>query len=276
MSNGNVTPLWQIATTFTATVGTVGEGILGRITSKGLLPVAVVDGGSGVFGNFYSNDTTPIARDATSKELGTIGFLYGLNVVGNDWEQLQSFAADADITASTIDNALGTNAFNFARDVASGNYTPATSDGTDADSVAAVTKGPLNSNGFNYAWNGATWDRVRSATVFKTVVATALGETTVWDPAAGKKIRLMGYTISVAGTLAATGVETIQLLDGNGGTVIKNHLATVTVTTPTGDTQLGADLGQGLVLTTDANLRIKLGTAMATGGVAINAWGTEE
>lgn len=271
----NEIPLYKIATTFTATIGNTGTSVQALITSKGLLPVALVDGGSGVFGNFYSNDSNPIARDATSKELGTLGFTYGLNINGNDWEPLQSMIGDADVVPSVLDNILGVIGFTNVKDVGTGNFTALTGDGNDADSVAAVAKGPANINGFNYVWNGTTWDRVRGAVVFKTVVATAAGETTVWDPAAGKKVRLMGYTISVSGTLAATATQTIQLLNGNGGAVIANHLATV-ADTVTGDTQMGADLGQGNLLTADANLRIKLGTAMATGGVAINAWGTEE
>lgn len=272
----NVTPLYQVAATFTATIGVVGEAVLGRITTKGLVPTALVDGASGVFGNFYSNDTNPIARDGTSKELGTIGFNYSLNNNSNDWEPIQSFVGSVDVSTADTENLLGVLGFTLGKDTASGNFTPVPSDGNDADAVAAVAKGPLNVNSFAYVWNGATWDRVRGATIYKTVIATAAGETTVWDPAGGKKIRLMGYTISVAGTLAATGVQTIQLLDGNGGTVIKNHVATVTATTPTGDSQMGADLGNGQLLTTDANLRVKLGTAMDTGSVTVNAWGTEE
>lgn len=238
MSNGTNKVLWKVATTFGASIGAAGDGVLPLITDKGLIPVAIVDGGSGSFGTFYANSENPIATDATSRELGVIGFT-------------------------------------FSFDVATAAWTRITSDGNDADGVAAVAAGILNINGFNYVWNGTTWDRVRGAVVYKTVVATALGETTVWDPAGGKKVRLMGYTISVAGTLAATGVQTIQLLNGNAGTVIANHLATV-ADTPTGDSQMGADWGQGQLLTTDANLRIKLGTAMTTGGVAINAWGVEE
>ena len=237
--SGTERPLWEIATSFADSLGPIKTAIMGRVTDKGLVPVAIIDGGSGSFGSFYANSENPIFTDPTSKELGTIGFTYSLDATAGDWQS----------------------------DISSGN---------EADALVALTNGIKNVLSYSYVFNGATYDRVRGAIVYKTVVATAAGETTVWTPAAGKRVRLMGYTLSVAGTLAATGVETIQLLNGNAGTAFANHLATVTQTTPTGDTQMGADLGQGKLLTADANLRIKLGTAMSTGGVAINAWGIEE
>jgi hypothetical protein len=48
-------------------------------------------------------------------------------------------------------------------------------------------------------FNGATWDRERTPTVFKDVSAVAIGTiATVWTPANGKKFRLMGGAISVS------------------------------------------------------------------------------
>jgi hypothetical protein len=144
----------------------------------------------------------------------------------------------------------------------------------DADAVSGAQFG-LAVASFAYGWDGAAWDRARIATIFKTVIATAAGNTAVWTPAAGKQFRLMGYSISIAGTLAATGVLTVELVDQ--ATVIKNHVATVAQTTPTGDTQIGIDLGQGQLSAAANNiLQVNLSVAMATGGVAVNAWGTEE
>lgn len=179
--------------------------------------------------------------------LPTIAFGYGLNIVSQSsgnvfWEQQVNGPATAD--------ALVPNATGNARDIAQ-----------------------------LFGFNGTTFDRVRIANVFHSVIATAAGSTAVWTPTAGKRFRLMGYTISVAGTLAATGVQTIKLEDS--ATVIKNHLANV-IETPSasisgGDTQIGVDLGQGELSATVNNvLNINLSTAMATGGVAINVWGTEE
>lgn len=107
---------------------------------------------------------------------------------------------------------------------------------------------------------------------FGNAIATAAGNTGVLSVTIGKLLRLMGYTISVAGTLAAAGVQQIQLVDAASSAILATHFATVD-TTATGDTQIGADLGNGILLT-GYLLYVNLGTAMATGGVAVNAWGT--
>jgi hypothetical protein len=161
----------------------------------------------------------------------------------------------------------------------SGVSNPAESGNSTQDGLAPQSVGNQVVIAQLFGWNGASFDRIRVANVFKTVVATAAGSTVVWTPTAGKSFRLMGYTISVAGTLAATGVQALQFLDG--ATAIKNYFADV-IQTPTvsisgGDTQIGADLGQGQLSAAVNNvLSISLGSAMVTGGVAVNAWGTEE
>lgn len=115
---------------------------------------------------------------------------------------------------------------------------------------------------------------IRVANIFRTVVADTAGDTTIWTPAAGRRFRLMGYAISVAGTVASLGVQTIALSDSSD--TFANHLAAVGATV-LGDSQLGADLGQGaLSQTADDPLVITLGTTMTAGGVAVNVWGTEE
>lgn len=124
--------------------------------------------------------------------------------------------------------------------------------------------------------NGPEFVALRTATVFRTVVADAAGETTIWTPAAGLRFRLLGYTISVCGTLAALGVETIDFLDGTGGAIIASHLAAVGATV-SGDSQISAQLGNGILsAVADNELVVDLGTAFTDGGVAINVWGTEE
>lgn len=145
----------------------------------------------------------------------------------------------------------------------------------NADGQAPTSTGNLLAVAQNFAWNGASYDRVRVANVFKNTVQTATGPTTIWTPAGGKRIRLMGFTLSISGTLAALGTLTIQLLDV--AAVIDTHFATVNSATPLGDTQIGVDLGQGQLLAAANDiLRIQLSNAMLTGGVAIKAWGTEE
>ena len=52
-----------------------------------------------------------------------------------------------------------------------------------------------------------SYDRLRYASLDKAVVASAVGNTAVWTPAAGKKFRLMG------GSIIASGAVSFQLLD---------------------------------------------------------------
>ena len=153
---------------------------------------------------------------------------------------------------------------------------------TPLSSVALTSDGIAISAGLataaaNVAFNGTSWDRIRASNVFKTVVATASGNTAVWTPTAGKKFRLLAWRLSVAGTLAAAGTQVIQLRDGS-TTVIARAGANVAQTLPAGDSQIGEDYGaEGqLSALADNVLNINLGTAMASGGVYIDVWGTEE
>jgi hypothetical protein len=215
----------------------------------------------------------------TIDSLGLVvaSFGYAFNNTNQSWfaVETQSTAADAlptnpEGSLLTISQGFGFNGATFDR---------LRSAGSNADGLAAEAQGQQTVIAQLFGWNGASFDRVRVANVSHTALVTAAGTTPVWTPTAGTTFRLMGYTIDVAGTLAATGVQTIQLADG--ATVFKNHLADVIETTAVGDagstTNIGADLGQGFLSAAANNvLNIVLGSAMVTGGVAINVWGTEE
>jgi hypothetical protein len=148
----------------------------------------------------------------------------------------------------------------------------------NADAEPATLNGFVTAS-FLYGFNGASWDRVRVANVFKTQTSNTAAAATVWTPAAGKKFRLMGYEISIAGTLAATGIQAITLLDG--ATTIKNHItaliqtttASIALITPVFD----SDMGQGYLSAAANNvLTMTMTNNLATGNCSINAWGTEE
>lgn len=213
---------------------------------------------------------------------GTVGvvvgnFMHALNPVTENLDRVRLGDATADAMIPTaignlrvLSQGQGFNGETFDR---------LWSIGSNTDAVPAQATGQQSVAAQLYGWNGASFDRVRLANVSQTVVATAAGPTAVWTPTAGKKFRLLGYTIDVAGTMAATGVQAIQLQDD--ATTFKNHLAevieTTTVSISNSTTNIGADLGQGYLSTAADNvLNIVLGTAMVTGGVAINVWGTEE
>jgi hypothetical protein len=134
---------------------------------------------------------------------------------------------------------------------------------------------------FGFAYGGSVggdeiWNRIRGANVFKSISATASGSTDVWLVGGLVQIRVLGFTVSVAGTLAATDVLTIQLQDG--GTTFWRGLATVSGTDPVGDTQMGADYGLTGYKTSAAgnDITVNLSAAMATGAVAVNMWGTQD
>jgi hypothetical protein len=153
-----------------------------------------------------------------------------------------------------------------------GGSTPIEFQELDSDAVPATDSGVPTAS-FLYGFNGATWDRIRIANTFLTVSATAAGSTVVWTPGAGNLFRLMGFSISVAGTLAAAGIQVLELLDG--ATVFKNF-NTYLSATPANATVFAEDMGQGYLSIATANvLNIHLGTAMATGAVTINVWGTQ-
>lgn len=72
-------------------------------------------------------------------------------------------------------------------------------DGVSGTSVGIITRT------HQYVWNGASWDRLRGPNVIKTVAAvaiTAATGVTIWTPAAGKKFRLMGWSLSSSAAAA--------------------------------------------------------------------------
>lgn len=104
---------------------------------------------------------------------------------------------------------------------------------------------------------------------------------TVWTPTINPRFRLMGYTLSCAGTVAgAAQVQQISLREthpDSSSIIIFNHFATVSTGTPVGDTQVGADLGNGYLSTVaGSTLDLLITVPMLTGGVYLNCWGHEE
>lgn len=136
---------------------------------------------------------------------------------------------------------------------------------------------------YGLVYNGASFDRIRTPAIFKTAIATALGNTAVWTPAAGKKFRLMAYSIEVTSnaSLAAGAVEEITLNDS--GTAIGQGCSVFVPTAAgalIGNIQASGgmrQLGNGFLSGAANNvLQVNLGTALATGEVRVNVIGTEE
>lgn len=249
------------------------------ITPKPVLLVGGTPGGGG------GNTPLPLVRNENIDMapvqlcLPTAAFNYAINEVTGEWEPVQSGSPAADgLVPSTDSNAL-TIAQLFGFNPVTGNFDRVQVRPNNADALPTQATGNQATDAFLYGYNGTTFDRIRVAVVSKTVIATTIGSTAVWVPTAGKRFRLMGYTIDVAGSLAATGVQTIKLEDA--AVVFKNHLAnliqTPSATISGGADHMGADLGQGyLSAAINQTLNINLSVAMGSGGVAINVWGTEE
>lgn len=130
--------------------------------------------------------------------------------------------------------------------------------------------------------NGATMDMQRTPRVFKTVSATASGNTALWTPTTGKKFRLMRLLFDLTSNAgrAAGGVVTFSLQDNTTdiGVTFDVFVPTTAVTTGFGGYTSGwIDLGNG-VLSTAANnvLNLNLSAALTSGVCRVSCCGTEE
>lgn len=88
-------------------------------------------------------------------------------------------------------------------------------------------------------------------------------ETTIWDPASGKKFRLMGGLVSVTGAAG-----NVVLKDGNGGSTIFNIPNAVV------GTALPFDLGDGILSAAANNNLRAVGAALQVMNGTV--WGREE
>lgn len=112
-------------------------------------------------------------------------------------------------------------------------------------------------------WNGASWDRLRAANIHKDLNAAAIGTiATVWTPAGGKKVRLMGGMISVSAAVSV-------LFEDNGA-------GTTVCRTPKllADTPYNFDLGQGVLLAAANN--VLKATSSAAANITGTLYGVEE
>jgi hypothetical protein len=134
--------------------------------------------------------------------------------------------------------------------------------------------------------NGANYSATRTPIIFKTVQATASGNTAVWTPTTGKKFRLMRFKIQLTAnaTLAAAGVLTVSFQDATTGIGVAQdfYVGQVALTAATalftvGDESGWIDLGNGYISTAANNvLNVNLSAALASGNIRVFCCGTEE
>lgn len=172
-------------------------------------------------------------------------------------------------------------AFSYVLDDTTTTWVPLS--GFSGGAIEPITPGGLllNTAAFNYAWNGFGFEKIRVSKVFKYFQKPDGAAEAIWTP--NGTFRLMGFTVSVSGTAAVSDNVLITLTDGLPAVdnIIWAGYAAV-LDTINGDTQMGADFGQGYlsVLASNslcANFQGNAGVFdFVTGGVSITMWGEDE
>lgn len=150
---------------------------------------------------------------------------------------------------------------------------------TSSDGMANQNIQPIAA--YNAFYNGSTWTRQRIATILKSNVANAAGDTAVWTPASGKRVRLIRYQIEIpnSATMATAGELTVKIRDAS-TEISRQH--TIYIPSTPGST-LGAwrsgwiRCGNGYLSSTANNvLNVNLSSALTSGKITINMEGIEE
>jgi hypothetical protein len=140
-----------------------------------------------------------------------------------------------------------------------------------------VVQGAVNSGA-----QAASATPLRTPNVFKTVQATASGNTAVWTPTSGNKFRLQRFKIMVTDNAAQTsaGVLTISFQDGSTGIpfAFDVYVPAASITAPIGTAFDSGwiDLANGYASTTASNvLNVNLSAALTAGNVRVICAGCE-
>ena len=121
--------------------------------------------------------------------------------------------------------------------------------------------------------NAGVAEVLRTPLKWSAASANAINSTTLWDPAAGKKFRLMGFSWAIPSTATSAAGSIVSLLD-QAATVC--YVAAIGATT---GAQSGCVnfAGNGyLSATVDNILYFQLSAAFTAGAIYMTAWGTEE
>ena len=165
--------------------------------------------------------------------------------------------------------------------IANVNFLPSATSVADPLYVAEAIYGGAFSGTGSASQSG--WTKRRAPTVFKTVQATASGNTAVWTPGSGNKFRLLKLFVELTdnASLASGGVLTISFQDATTAMPIAFDVfvPTTAVTTTIGDgLEQQLDLGDFGIQSATANnaLNVNLSAALVTGNVRVIAMGSEE
>jgi hypothetical protein len=146
-------------------------------------------------------------------------------------------------------------------------------------SLQAQSANGVLSNAVQYLLNPSTTflEPKRTPTIFKYATDLTTDGATVWTPAAGKKFRVLGFTVTVSKDATCAGSFSFQLNDLATGfwAATLSHGALAAIGVPTVFT---VNLPGNGYLSTAINqaLKLGLGAVLTAGSISVAAWGTEE
>ena len=154
--------------------------------------------------------------------------------------------------------------------------------GLRSSEVDNVSVGSLRTN--TYLYDGTKSDRARTPSKIKNIFANTSGNTALWQPAAGKRFRILACRVTATSNIAIAGggILDIRLYDGAATSIGLSHslfCPTTSVTTSPGTAYDSGwmDLRNGyLAANVDTPLNVNLSVALTAGGVQTIAVGTEE
>jgi hypothetical protein len=130
----------------------------------------------------------------------------------------------------------------------------------------------------NYVYQNVlgVWEKQRTPTIWKTAQST--NTFNFWDPAAGKKVRLMGFHIQFAGVaMAAATLNHIHILDNAAEVAFFDFWCPLAASATKTENITVILPGNGyLSVAADNIFSVSFNAAVTQGEVSITAWGTEE
>lgn len=147
--------------------------------------------------------------------------------------------------------------------------------GARSDTGTGFTSVPTQPvSAINHVLNfGVIFEPVRTPNTFKLANAAAIGSTALWTPAAGKKFRILGFSVFIPSISTSAAGSVVSLLDN---AAAFTYAAAIGATTAV--VALTVALGPNGFLSAAANnvLNISLSAAFTAGAIYVSAWGTEE
>jgi len=118
----------------------------------------------------------------------------------------------------------------------------------------------------------------RTPGIYRHALCTTVAATVVWDPAAGKKFRLMGYVIIPSAGMAAAGIQLITLLDEAAAITIAHQVYLPIAASVTNQAPIVVQLPANgyLSVAADNRLSVTLTAACTAGAISVMVYGTEE